>query len=432
MGAVCPLGRTVEELWNNLLEGKTSIHAIPEDKHWRRIFPDYDIRIGSLFDDFIISGRVKIKPKELKRIETFVQFALDASEQAVSDSGFLENGSDEIRDRTGVLIGVGFGGIKAFEEEAGRILEKVPKLGNDGRVIGTSYIRGMDRVSPLVISKVIPNSTTGNIARYFGFHATECPTVASSCAAGSSGIVYAYKSIVLGDADIMLAGGSEEGGSIMACGCFGNMKALSKRNNEPERASRPFDRDRDGFVIGEGAGILVLEELEHAKKRNAKIYAELLGYGATNDAYHQTHPEKDAKYQTIAINHALKRAGLNPEDIGYINAHGTSTELNDSIETLAIKQALDNHAKSVLINSTKSMIGHCFGGAGGLEAIVAIKSIISETAHPTKNLDNKDEKSGCDLGYCNETKKGKIDYALSNSFGFEGHNVVLAFGKYRY
>jgi len=273
----------------------------------------------------------------------------------------------------------------------------------------------------LFVSKAIGDAAAGNVARAFGFHATECKSISTACASGGSAIADAYRSIYMREAEVMIAGGCEEAGCELVCAGFGNLGALSVRG-----ISCPFDINRDGFVMGEGAGILVLEDLEHAKSRGARIYAELLGYGATQDASHLTQPREDAKYTSLAMKNAMQMAGVVPRQIDYINTHGTSTELNDVLETRAIKHALGDHAYSVKVNSTKSMIGHTFGGAGGIEAVVTVKTLESGIVHPTVNLEEKD--SECDLGYINKVlETDGLNYALSNSFGFYGHNVCLAF-----
>ncbi len=418
MGVCCPLGRNVNEFWENLIAGKSSVRNITKD------YPKlekYKVKIGSLFRDFEMNPDIPIEQKERKNIEGYTQFGIEAAYQAVNDSGILDYHPDEIRERTGVIIGVGFGGIRGIEREHKKFLEK-----------------GIDRISPYFVSKVIPDAPSGYIAMLYEFHATESPASVAACDSGASAIAAAARYILLGDADIMITGGVEQPGASLSCGCFGNARALSTRNENPEEASRPFDRDRDGFVMGEGAGILVLEELEHAKKRGARIYGELLGYGLSQDAWHLTQPRPDCKYTVKAMVDALKRAKLNPEQIDYINAHGTSTRLNDALETKAIKIVFGEHAYRIEVNATKSMIGHTFGAAGGLEFIVTLKTIQDGLIHLTRNLDNPDKINikrdpnfiPCDLNYCRETKKREVNCAISTNFGFYGHNTALLAGKF--
>ena len=439
MGVVCPLGNTVNELWKNLVEGKTSIRDVTDTCPWLEE-QDYRTKVGSLFHDFELdAGKFRTSLKGLKRMDLFSQFALEAARQAISDSG-IDCDSEEIQERTGVVIGTGIGGLGEIERQKEVSLKK-----------------GLKRISPNLIPAIILDAASGNIAIEYGFHATECPVLVSACASGASSIASAYDRILLGRADIIIAGGTEESGSSLTFGGFGNAKALSRGEFGPEKASSPFDINRSGFVLGEGAGIIVLEELECAKARRANIYAELLGYGATTDACSLTMPNLEGTYSSKAMIDAMMEARINPDQISYINTHGTSTPLNDPIENLAIKKALGDHAYKISLNSTKSMIGHPLGAAGGIEAVVTIKTMQEGLVHPTRNLEKPDlripltnphfkgiaenfelrhylENPGliCDLDYTpKEARERNVDFALSNSFGFFGHNVVLAFGKYK-
>jgi len=417
IGVCTPLSRDVNDFFRRLCNGESSIKNLSDSKQYPW-FKDYKIQVASLFDRFAIDPQIEKDPnvnldfKDIRRMEDFARFALEASYNAVQDSGILDCYSrrlESLQDRVGITIGVGFGGAKEIGKQQKRFERG-----------------GMEKVDGLFVSKAIGDAAAGNIARAFGFHATECKSISTACASGASAIADAYKSIYMRDADVMVAGGCEEAGCELICGGFGNLGALSVKG-----ISRPFDINRDGFVMGEGAGILVLENLEHAKSRGAKIYAELLGYGITQDASHLTQPREDARYMTKAMNNAMFMARVMPEEIDYINAHGTSTKLNDALEIKSIKRALGIHAYSIYLNSTKSMIGHTFGGAGGIEAIVTVKTLETGKVHPTANLEEKDPE--CDLNCTNQTLeiKSGINYALSNSFGFYGHNSCLCFGKYK-
>lgn len=426
MGALCPLGFSVDELWNNLLAGQTSIRDVTDTYDF---LLDYYVKIGSLFDaeqlkriDDLLCAELNIKSNHLARLDLFSKFAMGASIEAIKDAGIWGTTDEELLDNTGVCIGTGVGGLRAIEEGSHRAMQK-----------------GLALVSPLLISRIIPDAAAGNVAmmpKYWkkglGFHATESPAVSSACASGASGIRLGYMNIRCGYADMMIVGGSEESGTELGYGSFGSMRALS-RNKDPNLASRPFDKERDGFVLGEGAGMVILEEHDHAVQRGADIYAELVGIGATTDSWDMTKPRPDAKYVTLAMTQAMRRAGITPEHVSYINAHGTSTPYNDASETKAIKQAFGNHALNLHINSTKSMIGHTLGAAGGLEMIVTTKSIQEGKVHITRGYhpDPENPDPDCDLNYTADgAVEMDIEYALSNSFGFFGHNVTLLLKRY--
>ncbi|MCA1993303.1 MAG: beta-ketoacyl-ACP synthase II [Coleofasciculus sp. S288] len=402
LGAITPLGNTVTEYWQGLLEGRSGIGLI------------------TLFDasrlDCQIAGEVKgfdpceyINRKEAKRMDRFAQFAVCASQQAIADAGLEINELNA--DQVGVVIGSGVGGIKVMEDQQEVYLT-----------------RGPDRCSPFMIPMMIANMAAGLTAIHIGARGPNSCTV-TACAAGSNAVGEAFRLIQQGIAQAMICGGTEAAVTPLSVTGFAAARALSTRNAEPTRASRPFDRDRDGFVMGEGAGILVLEELNHALSRQAHIYAEIVGYGLTCDAYHMTAPMPGGKVPARAMELALKEAGLFPNQVSYINAHGTSTCANDINETLAIKQALGQHAFQTAISSTKSMTGHLLGGSGGIEAVATVMAIATDKIPPTINLENPD--SACDLDYVpNHSRTQQVDVALSNSFGFGGHNVTLAFKKF--
>ncbi len=402
LGAITPLGNTVTKYWQGLIEGRSGIRPI------------------TLFDACClpcqIAGEVKgfdpgdyLKRKDIKRMDRFAQFGVSASLQAIADAKL------EINDRNateiGVLIGSGVGGLKVMEDQ-----EEV-------------YLtRGPERCSPFMIPMMIANMASGLTAIYTGAKGPNSCTV-TACAAGSNAIGEAFRLIQRGDAIATICGGTEAAITPIAITGFSVAKALSTRNEEPTRASRPFDRDRDGFVMGEGAGILILEELEHALNRNAHIYAEIVGYALTSDAYHMTAPVPGGLGATKAIALALKDANLFPDRVSYINAHGTSTPANDVNETSAIKQALGQHAYQIAISSTKSMTGHLLGGSGGIEALATVMSVNTDIIPPTINLDHPD--SACDLDYVPKISRTQpVEVALSNSFGFGGHNVTLVFKKF--
>ncbi|MCX7761193.1 MAG: beta-ketoacyl-ACP synthase II [Hydrogenothermaceae bacterium] len=404
IGAVTPIGNNVQDFWSNLVNGVSGIDVI------KRFDPvSYNLPV-------IIAGEVKnLRPeefldsKELKRMSDFVKFAVIAAKEAIQDSG-LELDKIDLN-RAGVIVGTGIGGLRDIEEQQKVLMEK-----------------GARRVSPFFIPSGISNMASGYISIEFGFKGPNS-CVVTACATGTHSIGDAFKIIQRGDADIMIAGGTESAITPLGIAGFANMKALSTRNEDPTKASRPFDAQRDGFVMGEGAGILILEELEHAKKRGAKIYAEVVGYGLTGDAYHITAPCADADGAKRVITMALKDGKINPEDVDYINAHGTSTPLNDKIETLAIKEVFKEHAYKLKISSNKSMIGHLLGAAGAVEAVATVKTIKEGIIPPTINYEYPDP--DCDLDYVpNKAIEYKVKVAISNSFGFGGTNACLAFKAY--
>jgi len=402
LGVVTSLGLSVEEFFSNLLAGKSGVSRIT------RFDPaNLEVQFAGEIKNFPFRERFDIKLE--KRTDRFTQYALWASLDAVKDAQLNLDSID--KDRVGVVIGSGMGGIETWEIEHIKYLNGGPK-----------------KVSPLLVPMMIPDMASGQVSIYFGFRGPNF-CVTSACASGAHAIGEAYRLIKAGDADIIITGGSEAPITGYCISSFANMGALSKRNEEPEKASRPFDRDRNGFVLGEGCGVVVLEELSHALKRNAKIYCEICGYGTSADAYHITAPDENGEGAYMAMANALKEAKLSPTDIDYINAHGTSTKLNDKVEVMAIKRLFKEHAYKLLINSTKSMIGHLLGGAGAVEFVVTCLSVYYNKIHPTINLDNPDE--GMDLDFVRfKMKEKEIFAALSNSFGFGGHNACLAVKKY--
>jgi 3-oxoacyl-[acyl-carrier-protein] synthase II len=403
MGAITPLGNTLNDYWEGLLQGKNGIGEIT-------LFDTtgFDCRIGGEVKDF--DPFVYIPRKEGKRMDRFAQFGVCASKQALADAK-LEI-TEENADSIGVLIGTGVGGIKVMEDQKEVLLTK-----------------GASRVSPFTIPMMIANMAAGLTAIHTGAKGPNSCTV-TACAAGSHAIGDAFRIVQRGYANAMICGGAEAAITPLSYAGFASAKALSFRNDDPAHASRPFDVSRDGFVMGEGAGILILEELEHALARGAKIYGEMVGYGTTCDAYHMTSPVPEGDGATKAIQLALKDGNLSPEDVSYVNAHGTSTPANDKTETKAIKRALGDHAYKTLVSSTKSMTGHLLGGSGGIEAVATVMAIANDKVPPTINLENPDPE--CDLDYvAHKSREHKVNVALSNSFGFGGHNVTLAFKKYQ-
>lgn len=403
LGLVTPVGIGVKTSWEALLEGRSGIGVI-------RTFDSSDLPVH-------IAGEVKdfdplqyIEPKEVKKMDRFIHFAVAASTMAMEDSGLTITA--ENAERIGVIIGSGIGGLPAIEHYHKTYLEK-----------------GYRRITPFFIPMLIINLASGQVSIKFGAKGPNS-AVATACATGSHAIGDAFKVIQRGDADVMIAGGAESVITPMAIGGFAVMKALSTRNGEPERASRPFDSDRDGFVMGEGAGIVILESLENAKKRDAKVYAEVAGYGMTSDAYHITSPAPEGAGAASCMALTLKDAGVSPEVVDYINAHGTSTKYGDELETAAIKTVFKDHAYKLSVSSTKSMTGHLLGAAGGVETVIAILSIQNNVIPPTINLDNPDPE--CDLDYVpHKPRYRNVECALSNSFGFGGTNACLLFKKFR-
>ncbi len=402
MGAITPIGNDVEHFWNGLKEKKVGIGEITQFDT-----TDYKAKLAAEVKDF--DAKEYMDPKAAKRMERFVQFAVAATKEALAMSGLDMEKEDPYR--VGVSVGSGIGSLQALEREHKKLLEKGP-----------------GRVNPLLVPLMISNMAAGNVGIQFGLKG-KCINVVTACATGTNCIGEAYRSIQYGEAEVMVAGGAEASITPIGVAGFTALTALSTAE-DPLRASIPFDKDRSGFVMGEGAGVVVLEELEHAVKRGATIYGEVVGYGTTCDAYHITSPAEDGSGAARAMVEAIKDAGITPEDLDYVNAHGTSTHHNDLFETLAIKAALGDHAKKVKISSTKSMVGHLLGGAGGVEFIVCVKSIEEGFVHATAGLIEEGE--GCDLDYTKgEGVACDVNYAISNSLGFGGHNASILVKKYQ-
>lgn len=401
VGCVTPLGLDVETTWNQLLAGKSGIGPLT-----RRDASKFPVKVAGEVKGFDIS--LFIEAKEGRRMDRFTQFAVASSLMAVKDAQLTINENNA--NRVGVWIGSGNGGMESYEEQFRNFEAK-----------------GYKRVSPFFVPMMIPDMAAGHVSIVLGAKGINACTV-TACASGANSIGDAFKVIQRGDADVMITGGSEAPITDMALAGFNSMKALSF-NEDPQTASRPFDKDRDGFVMGEGCGILVLEELEHAVARGARIYAEIVGYGATGDAYHMTTPAPDGEGGARAMQLALQDATLRPEEVDYINAHGTSTPYNDKYETAAIKTVFGPHASKLAISSTKSMTGHLLGAAGAIEAIFSAKAITEGALPPTINYQTPDEE--CDLDYIpNQFRSADVRVVLSNSLGFGGHNVTLAFKRY--
>lgn len=402
LGCVTPVGTGKDDFWVNIKSGVSGI-----DKITRFDYTNYQTQIAGEVKDF--TPEDYISKKELKKMDRFTQFAMVASKLAVADSELDLNNIDG--NRMGTVIGTGIGGVETIEAQHKNLLEK-----------------GNRRVSPFFIPMMIGNMAAGQVAIEFGAKGPST-NICTACASGTNSVGDAFKIIQRGDADIMIAGGTEAAVAEFAVAGFCNMKAMSTNNDNPQKASRPFDKDRDGFVMGEGCGILILEELESAIKRNAKIYAEIVGYGMTSDAYHITTPAENGEGAARSMQMAINDAGIEPEKIDYINAHGTSTYYNDLYETMAIKSVFGENAKNISISSTKSMTGHLLGASGAIEAIVCALAIKNNFVPPTINLENPGE--GMDLDYTpNKGKERTINYALSNSLGFGGHNATIVLKKY--
>ncbi|UGB31795.1 beta-ketoacyl-ACP synthase II [Metabacillus sp. B2-18] len=401
LGALTPIGNDVQTSWQNAINGVSGVSPIT-----RIDSEPYSAKVAAELKDFDVEQFMD--KKEARKMDRFTQYAVAASFMAVKDAN-LEI-TDEIAPRVGVWIGSGIGGMETFEQQYRTLLEKGPR-----------------RVSPFFVPMLIPDMATGQVSIALGAKGFNSCTV-TACATGTNSIGDAYRVIERGEADVMITGGAEAPLTEMSFAGFTANKALST-NPDPKTASRPFDKDRDGFVMGEGAGIIVLEELEHALARGATIYAEIVGYGATGDAYHITAPAPNGEGGSRAMKMAIERSGLNANEIDYINAHGTSTPYNDKFETLAIKEVFGEHANKLAISSTKSMTGHLLGAAGGVEAIFSILAIKEGILPPTINLQTPDP--DCDLDYVpNEARKQEINTALSNSLGFGGHNATIIFKKY--
>ncbi|WP_152100836.1 beta-ketoacyl-ACP synthase II [Lacipirellula parvula] len=400
MGAVTSLSCKVEELWQRILEGQSGIHTL-------QCFDtaDYKVRFGGDVHDWTTDGYVDAK--DAKRVDRFTQFALVAAIDAVAQSGLDFSKEDPYM--CGAIIGSGIGGLNEIEEQERRLI-----------------LKGPDRVSAFTIPKLMLNAASGQISIRFGLRGPNY-AIATACASATNAMGDAYKAIQYGDADVMVTGGAEAAITPIGVSGFSNMRALSERNDDPARASRPFDSDRDGFVLSEGAGILVFEELEHAKARGAKIFGEVLGYGASADAGHITQPDENGTGAARAMSNALRDAKLDPTAIDYINAHGTSTPLGDKAETVAVKRVFEDQAFKLNVSSTKSQLGHLLGASGGVELIFSLLALRDQVCPPTINLENPDP--ACDLNYTAKVpQQRKISAVMSNSFGFGGHNATIIAG----
>ncbi len=403
LGQISPVGNNVADAWQNLLSGVSGIGRIT-----RFDAGELSAQIAGEVKGFQIGDY--IGAKEARRMDAFIHYGIAAALQAVADAG-LDDYAALDKTRVGVNIGSGIGGLPSIEETGIVVHENGPR-----------------RINPFFIPGSLINLIAGHVTILKGYQGPSYGIV-SACTTGAHCIGDAARMIQYGDADVMVAGGAEGAVCMLGVGGFAAMKALSTRNDDPATASRPWDKDRDGFVMGEGAGVLVLEEYEHAKKRGAKIYAELAGFGMSSDAHHITAP--NAEGPALAVARALKDAGLNPSDIDYVNAHGTSTPLGDANETTALKLAFGEHAKKLVVNSTKSMTGHLLGGAGGVEAVYSVLALYHQKSPPTINIFEQDVEGGCDLDYCaNEARDLSIRAAISNSFGFGGTNGTLAFKRF--
>jgi len=400
MGAITPIGNSVEEFWNGIKEGKTGFGPITYFDT-----ADYRCKLAAEVKDF--DPAQYMDKKSARRMEQFCQFAVAAAGQAISDAGLTMEQEDPYM--VGCSVGSGIGSLQAMEREYDRLKEKGP-----------------GRVGPMLVPLMISNMAAGNVSIAYGLKGKSL-NVVTACATGTHSIGEAYRTIQYGDADVMIAGGTESSITPIGIAGFSALTALSF-SEDPERASIPFDKERNGFVMGEGSAIVVLEELEHAKRRGAKIYAELTGYGCSSDAYHITSPAEDGNGAATAMLNALKDGGVAPEELTYINAHGTSTHHNDLFETRAIKLAFGEHAYDLKINSTKSMVGHLLGAAGAVEFVTCVKEIQEGYIHRTVGLRETEEE--LDLNYCRDSYKEEVPYALTNSLGFGGHNASLLLKKY--
>ncbi len=403
LGQISPVGNNVETAWQNLLAGKSGIGKITKFDA-----SELTCQIAGEVKDFDITQY--LPPKDARRMDTFIHYGIAGALQAITDAK-LDEFTELDKDRVGVNIGSGVGGLPLIEDTARGV------VAHGGR-----------KINPFFIPGCLINLISGHVTILKGYRGHNYGIV-SACASGTHAIGESARLIKYGDVDVMIAGGAESAVCTLGIGGFAAMKALSTRNDDPETASRPWDKDRDGFVMGEGAGILVLEELEHAKRRHAKIYAELVGFGASSDAYHITAP--NAEGPALALSRAIKDSGLPVSEINYVNAHGTSTPLGDANETNATKSVFGEHAKKLVVSSTKSMTGHLLGAAGGVEAVYSVLAIRDQIVPPTINLVNQDFDAGCDLDYCaNEARKLTINAGASNSFGFGGTNGTLVFKRF--
>ena len=401
MGVISPIGNSVNEFWDNIKAQKIGIR-----ENDRFDTTEYKVKLAALVDDFKATDFMD--PKSARRMETFSQYAVAAAKQAIDQSGLdLEQ---EDCNRIGVCVGSGVGSLSAMETGHEKIMIKGPK-----------------RIPPLLVPMMITNMAAGNISIYFGLKG-KCTNIVTACATGTHSIGEAARYIQWGDADVMVAGGTESAVTPVGIGGFTALTALTAET-DPKKASIPFDKNRSGFVMGEGAGVVVLESYEHAVKRGATILAEVVGYGATSDAYHITSPAEDGEGAARAMELAIQEAGIEPNEVTYINAHGTSTHHNDLFETMAIKKVFGEHAYKLNVNSTKSMVGHCLGAAGALEFITCVQSVMNDYIHATVGYETPDEE--CDLNYTKEPETGKtVNYALSNSLGFGGHNGSILVKKF--
>ena len=400
MGAITPIGNSVEEFWNSIKEGKTGFGSITYFDT-----ADYRCKLAAKVKDF--DPTQYMDKKSARRMEQFCQFAVAAAGQAIADAGLIMEQEDPYM--VGCSVGSGIGSLQAMEREYDRLKEKGP-----------------GRVGPMLVPLMISNMAAGNVSIAYGLKGKSL-NVVTACATGTHSIGEAYRTIQYGDADVMVAGGTESSITPIGIAGFSALTALSF-SEDPQRASIPFDKDRNGFVMGEGSAVVVLEELEHAKRRGAKIYAELIGYGCSSDAYHITSPAEDGSGAATAMLNALKDGGVAPEKLTYINAHGTSTHHNDLFETRAIKLAFGEHAYDLKINSTKSMVGHLLGAAGAVEFVTCVKEIQEGYIHRTVGLRETEEE--LDLNYCRDSYEEEVPYALTNSLGFGGHNASLLLKKY--
>ncbi|MBW4837968.1 MAG: beta-ketoacyl-ACP synthase II [Paenibacillaceae bacterium] len=401
MGVVTALGHDLDTLWNNLIQGKSGVSRVEAFD-----VSEYPTQIAASVKDF--NPEDYVDRKEARKMDRFVQFATAAAVNAMNDSG-LNIAEQADPERVGVMIGSGIGGLGTWEDQHNILLEKGPK-----------------RVSPFFIPMMIANMASGHVSILFGAKGPNT-TAVTACATGTHSIGDSYKLIQRGDADVMICGGAEATIRPTGMAGFCSMRAMSTRNDEPEKASRPFDLERDGFVMGEGAGVLILESLEHALKRGAKIYGEIIGYGLSGDAHHMTEPDPNGPERCMKM--AIRDAGIAPEEVDYINAHGTSTPVGDRSETIAIKRALGDHAYKVAVSSTKSMTGHLLGAAGGVEGVICGLTLQHGVIPPTINLEHPDPE--CDLDYVpNEARRADVRVTMSNSFGFGGHNATIIMKKY--
>ena len=401
LGMVCPVGLNVDESWNNILNGASGVATLENINT-----EDQTVKFGGSVKNFDVSAY--LNPKDAKKMDIFINYGIAAGIQAIEDSGLeITNKNAE---RIGVAIGAGIGGLQTIEKTTNLFRDKGPR-----------------RISPFFVPSSIINMVSGNLSIKYGLKGPNFAIV-TACTTGTHNIGDASRIIEYGDADVMVAGGTEMSTTDCGLGGFAAARALSTRNDDPQTASRPWDIDRDGFVLGDGAGVIVLEEYDHAKKRGAKIYAEVSGYGMSGDAYHMTLPSEGGEGASRCMNNALNNAGINSDQVNYINAHGTSTPAGDIAETDAVKLSLGSHAKKIVMSSTKSMTGHLLGAAGGIEAIFTALAIRDQIAPPTINIFNQDPK--CDLDYAaNQTKEMKINHAISNSFGFGGTNGSIVLSK---